>query len=61
MEQMLKRDGYVDNEILSNQCLSGARTAAEAQMRTSSAPVLDFPSENQMEEPSSQASEGTAQ
>ncbi len=61
MEQMLKRDGYVDNEILSNQCLSGARTAAEAQMRTSSTPVLDFPSENQMEEPSSQASEGTAQ
>lgn len=46
MEQMLKRDGYVENEILANQRLSSARTAAEAQMRASSAPVLEFPEEN---------------
>lgn len=38
LEQMLKRDGYTDNEILES-----ARTAAEAQMRASSAPVMDFP------------------
>lgn len=45
LEQMLKRDGYVENE------LSGIRdpipaepvTAAEAQMRASSVPVMDFP------------------
>jgi len=46
MEQMLKRDGYADSEILSSQRIGNARTAAEAQMRTSSAPVLDFPEEN---------------
>ncbi len=43
MEQMLKRDGYADNEILANQRIGTARTAAEAQMRTSSAPILNFP------------------
>ena len=43
LEQMLKRDGYTENEILET-----ARTAAEAQMRASSAPVMDFP----VEEPS---------
>ncbi len=44
MEQMLKRDGYMDSEILSNQQhVSSARTAAEAQMRASSVPMLDFP------------------
>ena len=51
MEQMLKRDGYVDNEILANQKLGNARTAAEAQMRASSVPMLDFPEESQGEEP----------
>ncbi|MER1992692.1 MAG: 5-bromo-4-chloroindolyl phosphate hydrolysis family protein [Eubacteriales bacterium] len=40
LEQMLKRDGYTDNEIIEN-----ARTAAEAQMRYSSAPVMNFPIE----------------
>ena len=54
MEQMLKRDGYVENEILANQRLGSARTAAEAQMRTSSVPMLDFPSEDGQED--SQAS-----
>ena len=38
LEQMLKRDGYTENEILET-----ARTAAEAQMRVSSTPVIDFP------------------
>ncbi len=40
LEQMLKRDGFADNEILET-----ARTAAEAQMRASSAPVMQFPVE----------------
>ena len=44
MEQMLKRDGYTENEITGNKGLTmNARTAAEAQMRKSSAPVMDFP------------------
>ena len=44
MEQMLKRDGYTENEITGNKGITvGARTAAEAQMRASSAPVMDFP------------------
>ncbi len=47
LEQMLKRDGYTENEITGNKGLSfGAMTAAEAQMRTSSAPIMEFPSEN---------------
>lgn len=37
LEQMLKRDGFTDNEILQT-----ARTAAEAQMRASSVPVMNF-------------------
>ena len=37
MEQMMKRDGFRENEILER-----ARTAAEAQMRTTSAPVMQF-------------------
>ena len=40
LEQMLKRDGFTDNEIVET-----ARTAAEAQMRASSVPVMNFPSE----------------
>ena len=46
MEQMLKRDGYTENEITGNKGITmNARTAAEAQMRSSSAPVMDFPVE----------------
>ncbi len=41
LEQMLKRDGFTDNEIVES-----ARTAAEAQMRYSSAPVMNFPVES---------------
>ena len=41
LEQMLKRDGFTENEIVEN-----ARTAAEAQMRYSSAPVMNFPIES---------------
>ena len=48
LEQMLKRDGYMENEIVES-----ARTAAEAQMRSSSAPVMDFPAELSDTNPSS--------
>ena len=42
MEQMLKRDGYTENEIIGNKgAISGIRTAAESQ--AFSAPVIDFP------------------
>ena len=41
LEQMLKRDGFTENEIVES-----ARTAAEAQMRYSSAPVMNFPVES---------------
>ena len=61
MEQMLKRDGYVENEILANQRIGSARTAAEAQMRTSSVPILDFPAENNGEETSSSSSAASIQ
>lgn len=48
MEQMLKRDGYTENEILGNKGITvEPRTAAEAQMRASSAPVMDFPVEKE--------------
>ena len=46
LEQMLKRDGYMDNELVES-----ARTAAEAQMRSSSAPVMNFPAELSGPEP----------
>ena len=59
MEQMLKRDGYVENEILANKRLSEARTAAEAQMRASSVPVLDFPESAGEEQNGSSSSAGT--
>lgn len=59
MEQMLKRDGYIDNEILANQRLNTPRTAAEAQMRVSGAPILDFPEESENDEASSSSSAGT--
>ena len=48
LEQMLKRDGYTENEITGNKGLStAARTAAEAQMRSSSVPVMNFSSDDQ--------------
>ncbi len=59
MEQMLKRDGYVENEILSNQHFEAARTAAEAQMRASSAPILHFPEEKQEDDSSASSSAGS--
>ena len=58
MEQMLKRDGYIESELMSNQSLSAARTAAEAQMRASSAPILEFPEESS-EDNSPASSSGT--
>lgn len=59
MEQMLKRDGYADNEILSNARISEARTAAEAQMRTSSAPILHFPEETKDDDPPASSAAGS--
>ena len=50
LEQMLKRDGFTENEIVES-----ARTAAEAQMRSSSVPVMDFPVASDYAEPSSDA------
>ena len=50
LEQMLKRDGFTENEIIGT-----ARTAAEAQMRTSSAPVMDFPVEPEKDDAVSQS------
>ena len=50
--------GYIDNEILANQRLSTPRTAAEAQMRVSGAPILDFPEESEDNEASSSSSAG---
>lgn len=50
LEQMLKRDGFTDNEIVES-----ARTAAEAQMRYSSAPVMDFPTEPAQDTPETKA------
>ena len=47
LEQMLKRDGFTENEIVQN-----ARTAAEAQMRYTSAPVMHFPVESENTEAS---------
>ena len=41
LEQMLKRDGFMENEIVES-----ARTASEAQMRANSVPVMDFPVES---------------
>ena len=55
LEQMLKRDGYVENEIL-----SGARTAAEAQMRQTSVPVMDFESASGAAEESGSSSSSSA-
>ena len=46
----MKRDsniGYTENEITGEKGITmNARTAAEAQMRASSAPVMDFPTED---------------
>jgi len=49
LEQMLKRDGYTENELTGNKGMTTARTAAEAQMR-SSTPVMNFPIEENREE-----------
>lgn len=53
LEQMLKRDGYTENEITGNKGLTTARTAAEAQRRTSSTPVMQFPEEDGQQDQSS--------
>ena len=53
LEQMLKRDGFTDNEIVET-----ARTAAEAQMRATSVPVMNFPSAS--EDPGSAGTQSSA-
>ncbi len=51
LEQMLKRDGYTENEITGHkEMTTTARTAAEAQMRASSVPVMNFPAADSEEE-----------
>ncbi len=53
LEQMLKRDGYTESELFgSKEIMSAAsepRTAAEATMRTSGSPVMEFPVEEESE------------
>ena len=49
LEQMLKRDGYTENELTGIRDPIPApepRTAAEAQMRATSVPVMEFPQGN---------------
>ena len=49
LEQMLKRDGYMESELTGIKDISPVsepRTAAEAQMRASSVPVMEFPPED---------------
>ena len=54
LEQMLKRDGYTENELTGiKDVTTTARTAAEAQMRASSVPVMNFPSEDTSSDTSS--------
>ena len=45
LEQMLKRDGYTENELtgIRDVVPTEPRTAAEAQMRATSVPVMEFP------------------
>ena len=51
LEQMLKRDGYTENEITGNRGLTvEPRTAAEAQMRDTSVPVMNFEELQEQEE-----------
>ena len=53
LEQMLKRDGYTESELTGiKDVIPGQepRTAAEAQMRASRAPVMDFPESRNQDE-----------
>ena len=56
LEQMLKRDGFAENEIVES-----ARTAAEAQMRYSSVPVMVFPDETSQADTASDTRTETSQ
>ena len=56
LEQMLRRDGYMENELTGLKDEAPAaepRTAAEAQMRASSVPVMEFPDSKYAEEDAS--------
>lgn len=56
LEQMLKRDGYTDSEIANaGEFSEAARTAAEAQMRRTSVPVMNFPAADTADRSSSAA------
>ncbi len=50
LEQMLKRDGYTGSDLYGSDEIAAAasepRTAAEAQMRSTGAPVMEFPEED---------------
>ena len=58
LEQMLKRDGYTESELTGIRDVTPAepRTAMEAQMRTSSLPVLEFPDSKEEPAPSARRS-----
>ena len=56
LEQMLKRDGYTENELTGIKDpipAAAPMTAAEAQMRATSVPIMDFPETADGEVPSS--------
>ena len=58
LEQMLKRDGYTESELTGIKDPIPAaepRTAAEAQMRATSVPVMDFPQGDSSSEDASSA------
>ncbi len=48
LEKMLMRDGYLNNDspVMDDAPVSEPRTAAEAQMRATSVPVMEFPDYN---------------
>ena len=53
LEQMLKRDGYTESDLTGIKDpipVPEPRTAAEAQMRATSVPVMEFPSETSSED-----------
>ncbi|MBR2822982.1 MAG: 5-bromo-4-chloroindolyl phosphate hydrolysis family protein [Clostridia bacterium] len=54
LEQMLKRDGYTESELngIKDPIPAEPRTAAEAQMRASGAPVMNFPESRSQEQTS---------
>ena len=59
LEKMLMRDGYLNNDtpVMNDAPVSEPRTAAEAQMRATSVPVMEFPDYNTGSVPSHSANQ----